>query len=49
MTNLTGAVEGSVLTANKGGIFTSFDVNAFEVPGSTTTRTIGRMIFSAAA
>ena len=33
MTNLTGAVEGSVLTANKGGIFTSFDVNAFEVPG----------------
>jgi Fe-S cluster assembly protein SufD len=33
VTNLTGAVEGSVLTANKGGIFTSFDVNAFEVPG----------------
>ena len=33
MTKLTGAVEGSVLTANKGGIFTSFDVNAFEVPG----------------
>lgn len=34
MTNLTEAVEGSALTAaNKGEIFTSFDVNAFEVPG----------------
>jgi Fe-S cluster assembly protein SufD len=34
VTNLTEAVEGSALTAaNKGEIFTSFDVNAFEVPG----------------
>ena len=33
MTNVTEAVEGSALTANKGEIFTSFDVNAFEVPG----------------
>ncbi|MBV9513666.1 MAG: SufD family Fe-S cluster assembly protein, partial [Mycobacteriaceae bacterium] len=34
MTNLTEAVEGSALTAaTKGEIFTSFDVNAFEVPG----------------
>jgi Fe-S cluster assembly protein SufD len=33
VTNLTEAVEVSALTANKGGIFTSFDVNAFEVPG----------------
>ena len=34
MVNLTEAVEGSALTAgNKGEIFTSFDVNAFEVPG----------------
>jgi Fe-S cluster assembly protein SufD len=34
VTNLTEAVEGSTLTAaNKGEIFTSFDVNAFEVPG----------------
>ncbi|RZT14290.1 iron-regulated ABC transporter permease protein SufD [Mycobacterium sp. BK558] len=33
-TNLTEAVEGSALSgANKGEIFTSFDVNAFEVPG----------------
>jgi Fe-S cluster assembly protein SufD len=33
VTNLTEAVEGSALTAaNKGEIFTSFDVNAFEVP-----------------
>ncbi|BBX16770.1 Fe-S cluster assembly protein SufD [Mycolicibacterium duvalii] len=34
MTNLTEAVEGSSLTAiNKGELFSSFDVNAFEVPG----------------
>lgn len=34
MTNLTEAVEGSALTAlNKGEQFSSFDVNAFEVPG----------------
>jgi len=34
VTNLTEAVEGSPLSAaNKGEIFTSFDVNAFEVPG----------------
>ncbi|ORV96829.1 Fe-S cluster assembly protein SufD [Mycobacterium kyorinense] len=33
MTNLTEAVEGSALTAaNKGEVFTSFDVDAFEVP-----------------
>src|SRR5581483_10908637 len=33
MTNLTEAVEGSALSAaNKGEIFTSFDVDAFEVP-----------------
>jgi Fe-S cluster assembly protein SufD len=33
VTNVTEAVEGSALTAaNKGEIFTSFDVNAFEVP-----------------
>jgi len=32
--NLTAAVEGSSITSlNKGEIFTSFDVNAFEVPG----------------
>jgi Fe-S cluster assembly protein SufD len=31
--NLTAAVEGSALDANKGEAFTSFDVNAFEVPG----------------
>ena len=32
--NLTEAVEGSALSAaNKGELFTSFDVNAFEVPG----------------
>ena len=34
MTNLTEAVEGSALAAaNKGELFSSFDVNAFEVPG----------------
>jgi Fe-S cluster assembly protein SufD len=34
VTNLNAAVEGSSLTAvNKGEQFTSFDVNAFEVPG----------------
>ncbi|BBX44495.1 Fe-S cluster assembly protein SufD [Mycobacterium cookii] len=34
MTNLTEAVEGSALAAaNKGELFASFDVNAFEVPG----------------
>jgi Fe-S cluster assembly protein SufD len=34
VTNLTEAVEGSALAAvNKGEIFTSFDVDAFEVPG----------------
>jgi Fe-S cluster assembly protein SufD len=34
VTNVTEAVEGSAFTAaNKGEIFTSFDVNAFEVPG----------------
>ncbi|EHB50557.1 FeS assembly protein SufD [Mycolicibacterium rhodesiae JS60] len=34
MSNLTGAVEGSRLTAiNKGEQFSSFDVDAFEVPG----------------
>ncbi|MEE6139783.1 Fe-S cluster assembly protein SufD [Mycobacterium sp. 050128] len=33
MTNVTEAVEGSALTAaNKGGLFASFDVDAFEVP-----------------
>jgi Fe-S cluster assembly protein SufD len=32
VTNLTEAVEGSALAANKGEIFTSFDVDAFEVP-----------------
>lgn len=33
MTNLTEAVEGSALTAaNKGEVFSSFDVDAFEVP-----------------
>jgi Fe-S cluster assembly protein SufD len=33
VTNLTEAVEGSALTAvNKGEVFTSFDVDAFEVP-----------------
>ncbi|AMO61693.1 FeS assembly protein SufD [Mycolicibacterium phlei] len=34
MSNLTEAVEGSALSAvNKGELFASFDVNAFEVPG----------------
>ncbi len=34
MTSLTDAVEGSTLTAvNKGEVFSSFDVDAFEVPG----------------
>ena len=34
MTNVTEAVEGSALAAaNKGELFTSFDVEAFEVPG----------------
>ena len=34
MSNLTEAVEGSALAAvNKGELFSSFDVNAFEVPG----------------
>ncbi|WP_396905796.1 Fe-S cluster assembly protein SufD [Mycolicibacterium phlei] len=34
MSNLTKAVEGSTLSAvNKGELFASFDVNAFEVPG----------------
>ncbi len=34
MTNVTEAVEGSALAAaNKGELFSSFDVNAFEVPG----------------
>lgn len=34
MSNLTKAVEGSRLTAaNKGEQFSSFDVDAFEVPG----------------
>ncbi len=34
MTDLTAAVEGSTLTAvNKGEVFSSFDVDAFEVPG----------------
>ncbi len=34
MTNLTAAVEGSTLAAvNKGEVFSSFDVDAFEVPG----------------
>ncbi|MGE2728150.1 Fe-S cluster assembly protein SufD [Mycolicibacterium vaccae] len=34
MSNLTQAVEGSALAAiNKGELFSSFDVNAFEVPG----------------
>lgn len=34
MTNLTEAVEGSALAAvNKGEVFASFDVDAFEVPG----------------
>ncbi|WIM88671.1 Fe-S cluster assembly protein SufD [Candidatus Mycobacterium wuenschmannii] len=34
MTGLTEAVEGSALSAaNKGELFSSFDVNAFEVPG----------------
>ncbi|WP_343573444.1 Fe-S cluster assembly protein SufD [Mycobacterium sp.] len=34
MTNVTEAVEGSALAAaNKGELFASFDVNAFEVPG----------------
>ncbi|MGE2834483.1 Fe-S cluster assembly protein SufD [Mycobacterium sp. SMC-4] len=31
--NLTEAVEGSALAVNKGELFSSFDVNAFEVPG----------------
>ena len=34
MAGLTEAVEGSTLAgANKGELFSSFDVNAFEVPG----------------
>src|SRR6185312_12157000 len=34
VTGLTEAVEGSTLAAaNKGELFSSFDVNAFEVPG----------------
>jgi Fe-S cluster assembly protein SufD len=32
VTNLSEAVEGSPLAANKGEVFTSFDVDAFEVP-----------------
>ena len=33
MTNLTEAVEGSHVAINKGEQFSSFDVDAFEVPG----------------